>query len=152
MARILPALRLSLVAVALAIACERGPARPASSEPIAATSASPKPAVQSVSTKPPEQRSNPSVAAATQPVAMTTKPQFSKSTEEMSPREMYVAYCSACHTLELVESQRLDRTTWEWVMDDVINKYGGTWITAKERAVLVDYLVENFGPERSAGP
>ena len=67
--------------------------------------------------------------------------------DDLTPRELYVAYCSGCHSLNLIESQRLDRGTWEWVMDDVINKYGATWITKEERAVLVDFLVANFGRE-----
>jgi hypothetical protein len=68
-------------------------------------------------------------------------------TGDLTPRELYVAYCSGCHSLDLIESQRLDRATWDWVMDDVINKYGATWITDEERAVLVDFLVANFGRE-----
>ncbi|MCG8404876.1 MAG: cytochrome c [Phycisphaerales bacterium] len=85
---------------------------------------------------------------ASQPVVVGSKP---VSSEAMTPKQMYVAYCSACHTLELVESQRLDRTNWEWVMDDVVNEYGGTWITEQEREILIDYLVENFGPAGDSG-
>lgn len=67
-------------------------------------------------------------------------------TADMSPRQMYVAYCGACHTLDLVESQRLDRNGWAWVMEDMVKKYGGAWINPREQEVLIDYLSERFGP------
>lgn len=73
------------------------------------------------------------------------------TTKNMEPGQMYVAYCSACHGLELVESQRLDRENWKWVIDDVVNEYGGSWITEREQEILIDYLVEHFGPEEE-GP
>ena len=57
-------------------------------------------------------------------------------------------HCSVCHSYELVEAQRLDRANWEWVMDDMIDKYGATWIDPGLREAIVDYLVEHQGPER----
>jgi hypothetical protein len=47
-----------------------------------------------------------------------------------------------------VEQQRLDRANWEWVMDDMIDKYGATWIDPVLRERIVDYLVEHHGRER----
>ncbi len=66
--------------------------------------------------------------------------------QPLTTEELYTAYCGACHSLQLVESQRLDRSNWEWVMSDMIDEYGGSWITEEEERVLVDYLVEHFGP------
>ena len=69
----------------------------------------------------------------------------------MTPKQLYIAYCGSCHSLELVESQRLDRAAWQWVMSDVVNEYGGTWITPKEQKILIDYLVEHYGPPHRSG-
>lgn len=57
-------------------------------------------------------------------------------------------HCSVCHSYSLVESQRLDRANWDWVMDDMIDKYGATWIDPILRKRMVDYLVAHHGPER----
>lgn len=65
-----------------------------------------------------------------------------------TPKKLYEAYCSPCHDLGLVQSQRLDRANWEWVMSDMVLEYGATWITEEEQKVIVDYLAENFGPKR----
>ncbi|MCZ6601619.1 MAG: hypothetical protein O6952_01285, partial [Planctomycetota bacterium] len=65
-----------------------------------------------------------------------------------SPEVLYKSYCSPCHDLALVQAQRLDRATWQWVMDDMINDYGLTWITKEEQKIIVDYLAENFGQEK----
>ena len=75
----------------------------------------------------------------------TSKP---SPTEEMSADQMYHSYCASCHGLELVESQHLDRETWQWVMSDVVNEYGATWITPKQQEILIDYLVEHHGPQK----
>lgn len=79
------------------------------------------------------------------PAPPTSKP--SPPPKQMSAEKMYHAYCASCHTLELIESQHLDRATWRWVMDDVVNEYGATWITPKEQKILIDYLVEHHGPQ-----
>ena len=67
---------------------------------------------------------------------------------DRAPKTLYEAYCGACHDLKLVQSQRLDRATWEWVMEDMVGKYGATWITPEEQRIIVDYLTENFSRRR----
>lgn len=57
-------------------------------------------------------------------------------------------HCGVCHSYELVEAQRLDRANWEWVLDDMIGRFGATWITPPLRQAIVDYLVEHHGPTR----
>ena len=64
------------------------------------------------------------------------------------PADVVRGHCSVCHSYRLVEQQRLDRANWEWVMDDMIDKYGATWIDPGLREAIVDYLVEHQGPER----
>jgi hypothetical protein len=64
------------------------------------------------------------------------------------PPEVVQGHCSVCHSYSLVEQQRLDRANWDWVMDDMIDKYGATWIDPALRERIVDYLVRHHGPER----
>lgn len=72
--------------------------------------------------------------------------QPSKSMVETAPKELFETHCGVCHSLELPRSQRLDRNTWRWVMDDMVNKYGTIWITEKQQERIIDYLAENHGP------
>lgn len=65
---------------------------------------------------------------------------------ETAPKKLFETHCGVCHSLELPRSQRLDRNTWRWVMDDMVNKYGATWITEKQQERIIDYLTENHGP------
>lgn len=62
-------------------------------------------------------------------------------------KKRFEAYCGTCHSLDLPKSQRLDRTNWEWVMDDMVNQYGATWLTAEDQKLIVDYLVSAYGPD-----
>jgi hypothetical protein len=66
----------------------------------------------------------------------------------MLPSDVVRGHCSVCHSYVLVEQQRLDRANWDWVMDDMIDKYGATWIDPSLRERIVDYLVEHHGPDR----
>jgi hypothetical protein len=68
---------------------------------------------------------------------------------EPLPSDVVRGHCSVCHAYRLVEQQRLDRANWEWVMDDMIDEYGATWIDPALRERIVDYLVEHYGAERS---
>jgi len=65
---------------------------------------------------------------------------------EPLPPEVVRGHCSVCHSYSLVEQQRLNRANWEWVMDDMIDKYGATWIDAALRERIVDYLAKHHGP------
>lgn len=84
--------------------------------------------------------SSPLPARAADPATASRRPPL--------PPETVRGHCSVCHSFELVEQQRLDRANWDWVMEDMIVKYGATWIDEEFRARLVDYLVEHYGPER----
>lgn len=58
---------------------------------------------------------------------------------------LYRQSCQPCHSLDLVEHQRLDRDDWEWVLEDMVEIYGATWITPKQQERLLDYLSERLG-------
>jgi mono/diheme cytochrome c family protein len=69
-----------------------------------------------------------------------------------SPAQLFQTNCGACHSLDLPRSQRLDRDTWRWVVDDMVNQFGATWITEDQQEIIVDYLAENYGPDRPRAP
>ncbi len=58
--------------------------------------------------------------------------------------------CVPCHSLRLVDSQRLSRAAW----DHELTKMAGWGWTGKpeERAALLEYLVSNFGDDKPAAP
>lgn len=68
--------------------------------------------------------------------------ELGKKTEQTS--------CVPCHSLRLVESQRLSRAAW----DKELTKMAGWGFTAQPeaRAALLEYLVANFGDDKPAPP
>ncbi len=78
---------------------------------------------------------------------VVSRPEISQEnpTAELLTRE----YCSACHSFQLVEKQRLNRATWEWVMEDMTIKFGAGWITKEEQKVIIEYLVQHYGPDET---
>ena len=111
-----------LVVVIGFTACERTPVRPPAPNPAPPTGADVGP-----------------VDIDGNPIAVPDRP------KDADPEKLYVAYCSPCHSLELVHAQKLDRTTWEWVMEDMVKKYGATWIAPEEQEIIIDYLTANYG-------
>jgi hypothetical protein len=79
------------------------------------------------------------------PADAETAPATASAAEPL-PSDVVRGHCSVCHSYRLVEQQRLDRANWDWVMDDMIDKYGATWIDPTLRERIVDYLVEHHGP------
>ena len=77
--------------------------------------------------------------------ALVQKPEIAD--ENPGPDVLTHEYCAACHSFRLVEAQRLNRATWEWVMEDMVEKFGAGWITLDEQKIIIDYLVEHYGPE-----
>jgi mono/diheme cytochrome c family protein len=65
-----------------------------------------------------------------------------------SARQLFEKNCVGCHSLELPLAQRLDRSNWEWVVSDMVEQYGATWITEEQQRVIIDYLTENYGPDK----
>ncbi len=52
--------------------------------------------------------------------------------------------CIMCHAPEMVAQQRLDRATWETIVDRMIT-YGAP-ITAETRPLILEYLTTRLGP------
>ena len=61
-------------------------------------------------------------------------------------KQLFETQCSVCHSLELPRSQQLNRATWEWVVSDMVNEFGATWLTEEQQKLIIDYLVVNYGP------
>ncbi len=69
---------------------------------------------------------------------------------ESSPRHekaraLFLDACTACHTLERVREQRLNKEEWRHLIAGMLSE--GVPLTDDEISLLVDYLAENFGPE-----
>jgi hypothetical protein len=52
--------------------------------------------------------------------------------------------CIPCHSAEMVAQQRLDRATWEAIVDRMIT-YGAP-ITPETRPLILQYLVSRLAP------
>ena len=52
--------------------------------------------------------------------------------------------CLECHDANIILQQRLDRKTWERVVDKMIR--WGAVVEARDRTALVDYLSSHYGP------
>jgi cytochrome c5 len=55
--------------------------------------------------------------------------------------------CTACHGLDDVVNSHMDKTGWSNLIDSMISN--GAQVDDKDKPVLVDYLVKNFGPPGS---
>jgi hypothetical protein len=59
-------------------------------------------------------------------------------------RDLVVGACVICHSLETMAQQRLDRATWETIVDRMIT-YGAP-ITRETRPRILEYLIRHLGP------
>ena len=56
--------------------------------------------------------------------------------------------CAPCHSLRLVNSQRLSRATWNKELD----KMAGWGTKFQDREALLEYLVATYGDDKPASP
>ena len=56
--------------------------------------------------------------------------------------------CLPCHSLRLIHSQRLSKTTWGKELD----KMAGWGIKYQDRDALLEYLVANYGDDKPLVP
>lgn len=76
-------------------------------------------------------------------------PAGAQAEEDPHPgKQQFEIHCGTCHSLDLPRSQRLDRFNWKWVIDDMVNQFGATWITEEQQEQILEYLVETYGPDR----
>jgi len=62
-------------------------------------------------------------------------------------RSLFLDACTACHTLDRIRVQHLAKDEWRTVIAGMLSE--GVPLTDEEMSMLVDYLAENFGPDRS---
>lgn len=60
-------------------------------------------------------------------------------------KALFEGFCGSCHSLDLPRSQHLDRANWEWVLEDMVQKYKCS-VSPEQQAQILDYLVEHHGP------
>jgi hypothetical protein len=60
-------------------------------------------------------------------------------------RTLFVDACTACHTLDRVRVQRLNKDEWRHLIAGMLSE--GVPLNDDETSLLVEYLAENFGPE-----
>lgn len=53
--------------------------------------------------------------------------------------------CDSCHSLAVVKQQRLSRETWDKLLTWMVEKQGMAAQSPERRALILDYLVQNFG-------
>lgn len=54
--------------------------------------------------------------------------------------------CDSCHSLAIVKQQRLSRDTWDKLLNWMVAEQGMAEQPPEKRALILDYLVEHFGP------
>ena len=66
-------------------------------------------------------------------------------------RQVIFTHCTSCHGIDDYAYNALDRTAWD---AHIVSKHRGmdVQLTADERAVLLDWLVERFGPTTKPFP
>lgn len=60
--------------------------------------------------------------------------------------------CSSCHGIDVYAYQAADRERWQVLLAELHHNYSDWVIDARNEKILLDYLAENFGPERNPFP
>lgn len=60
-------------------------------------------------------------------------------------RTLFRDACTACHTLDRVRVQHLNKEEWRHLIAGMLSE--GVPLTDEETSILVEYLAANFGPE-----
>jgi len=53
--------------------------------------------------------------------------------------------CSACHSINLVKQQRLNRTRWEKTLQSMVAEQGMNALPAEDQRQVLDYLTAHYG-------
>ena len=73
---------------------------------------------------------------------------FSGSGEPSTGRKAEEQSCTPCHSLQLVDSQRLSRAAWTKELDKMI----GWGAVVPDRQLLLDYLSSEYSEAKPAPP
>ena len=88
------------------------------------------------------------LSAAENPAPSIPKVAPPPASADESPKDLFERICSACHTLSLPTSQRLNRANWEWVVTDMVSLYGCNFMNAEQQTKIIDYLTETYSPTK----
>ncbi len=61
-------------------------------------------------------------------------------------KEVVESACTDCHSIERIETQRLNEEGWNGIIHEMIEN--GAAINPNDMNVIVGYLVNNFGPDK----
>ena len=68
-----------------------------------------------------------------------------KPGETWTGEMIFKTRCIVCHSLEVPKAQKLDRSTWSWVVGEMQKKYHVP-LSDEEKVVLLDYVTSSYGP------
>ncbi len=89
-------------------------------------------------TEPPPEEATPE----TEPSPEATPP---PEEPELDGEALLEERCTDCHSLDRVAQRSYTREQWENTVDRMIDRHGAE-LDDEEREVVLDYLVENYGP------
>lgn len=70
----------------------------------------------------------------------------SPSKPTIAAKDLFEGVCSGCHTLERVKVQQRTKEEWRATTRAMIDQ--GAVLTPEETDILLDYLANNYGPEK----
>lgn len=63
-------------------------------------------------------------------------------------RELTYGICSACHSMDIVKQQGMNRAQWDETLDWMVEEQGMGELSGEPREQVLDYLASVFSPER----
>ena len=90
--------------------------------------------------------------------AADTAPQSAPAAEEdeyggLPPgdgRDEVFGLCGACHSMKLVAQQGLSRSTWDEVLESMVEEHEMAELEPEDETLVLDYLAKFYGPDRRA--
>jgi hypothetical protein len=62
-------------------------------------------------------------------------------------REEVYFNCVACHSMAIVQQQRMNETVWQRTLTRMVDEMGMPALPEDEHELVIDYLVEHFGQD-----
>jgi cytochrome c len=93
------------------------------------------------------------LALADETAAPTAEPTAEEDFGGLPPgagREAVYYSCTPCHSLMIVKQQGLNRHVWDETLVWMVEEQGMPPLEPPERALVLDYLEQHFGPDSRA--
>ncbi len=65
-------------------------------------------------------------------------------------RDEVFGLCGPCHSMKLVMQQGLSRSTWEEVLEFMVEEQEMAELEPEDEVLVLDYLAKFYGPDRRA--